>query len=352
MRNTNSIRRSSAGESGYVLLGLMLAVTLMLIAMSIAAPRIAQQIKREKEEELVHRGEDYATAVKRFVHKSGGQFPASVEQLENTNHVRFLRKRYKDPITGESDWRMVHYGEAQIKVPATGGANPGLNPSTTNPGLTGGTNQPAAGGTSSGFGGGTGFGSNTGSPFGGGTGLGSSAGSSFGGSSGLSGGSGLSNNSGSTFGTNQDSSGLAGGTPLSVGSTQGLAGGSQALGGAPQPGTNGQMGSLAVSGIGGAQSAGGGPIIGVASLSKKEGIKEFNDKDHYNDWLFVYDMRLEQSGGTGVTVAEPMAPGSASTSSGAVTPQPGSNGQPGATATPGQNGTTPAPAPVPSPPPN
>jgi type II secretory pathway pseudopilin PulG len=329
MSSRSSIRRSKINrESGYVLLGLMLAVTLMLIAMSIAAPRIAQQIKRQKEEELVHRGEDYATAVKRFVHKSGGQFPATLEQLEDTNHIRFLRKRYKDPITGEADWKLVHYGEAQIKIPATNGT-PGLN--TTNPGLSGSTNQPSPGGTSSGFGGGTGISSNSGT--------------SFGGSSGLSsGGGGLSG--GTTFGNNQDNSGLSGGTPLSAGGTTGLAGGSQSLGGAPQPGTNGQMGSLAVSGIGGAQSAGGGPIIGVASVSKKEGIKEFNDKDHYNDWLFVYDMRLEQSGGTGVTVAEPMAPGSASTGTGATAPTP-PNGQSGATTTPGQ----PA-SPVPSPPPD
>src|SRR6478752_10631998 len=120
MRCMKSIR---SGESGYVLLAVMLAVTLILVAMSIEVPRIAQQIKREKEEELVHRGKEYATAVKRFVHKNGGRYPASVEQLEDTNHVRFLRKRYKDPTTGEAEWRMVHFGEAEIKIPAS---NPGI----------------------------------------------------------------------------------------------------------------------------------------------------------------------------------------------------------------------------------
>src|SRR6201999_2852261 len=129
----------AAGESGYVLLALLLVLTLMMIAMSVAAPRIAQQIKRQKEEELVHRGMDYATAVKRFVHKNGGRYPGSIEQLEDTNHVRFLRKRYKDPMTGESEWRLVHYGEAQITIPTTNATNPGLNPSSQNPGLGGGT---------------------------------------------------------------------------------------------------------------------------------------------------------------------------------------------------------------------
>ena len=110
--------RARSTESGYVLLAVMLTLLLMLIALSVEAPRIAQQIKRDKEEELVHRGKDYATAVKRFVHKNGGRYPASVEQLENTNHLRFLRKKYVDPITGESDWKMVHVGEAEVKIPA------------------------------------------------------------------------------------------------------------------------------------------------------------------------------------------------------------------------------------------
>src|ERR1043165_7131585 len=92
-------KNTKSGQEGYVLLILMLAVTMIMIALTVEAPRIAQQIKREREEELVHRGKDYATAIKRFVHKNGGRFPLSVDQLENTNHIRFLRKRYVDPMT-------------------------------------------------------------------------------------------------------------------------------------------------------------------------------------------------------------------------------------------------------------
>src|SRR5258707_15849949 len=134
------MRRMKSGrsqESGYVLLAVMLVLTLMLIALSMEAPRIVQQIKREKEEELIHRGKDYATAVKRFVHKNGGRYPTSIEQLENTNHIRFLRKKYVDPMTGESDWKMVHVGEAQINIPTPKPGLSGTNP--VNPGLSGST---------------------------------------------------------------------------------------------------------------------------------------------------------------------------------------------------------------------
>ena len=272
MRCVKSIR---SRESGYVLLAVMLAVTLVLVALSIELPRIAQQIKREKEEELVHRGKDYATAVKRFVHKNGGRYPLSVEQLEDTNHIRFLRKRYKDPMTGESDWKMVHAGEAQINIPAP---KPGLSgPGGTNPGLTGtnppGTNPPGANPPPSGQ---TQLNPNTG------------------------------------FGQPQ-----------------------------AQPGGTGNLGSLTTSNIGNGQTVGGGQIIGVASVSKKQSIKEFNDKDHYDEWYFVYDLRLEQSGGTGVTVAEPRAGGSSTTDSSntgggtsGTSPAGANSGQPPPTGTP------------------
>jgi type II secretory pathway pseudopilin PulG len=270
MRRRRS-NHSRSGESGYLLLAVMLIMTLILIALSIEAPRIAQQIKREKEEELVHRGKDFAYAVKRFA------------QLEDTNHVRFLRKRYKDPMTGDSDWRLVHYGEAQITIPTTNSTNPGLNPSTQNPGLGGGTTSTTQNNTST----------NGGSTFGSGSSGGLGGGSSFGGGS-------------STFGG---------------GSTPPVLNANSQINAAPnQNGSTGQMGSLTTSGIGNGQTTGGGQIIGVASLSKGKSIKEFNDKDHYNDWLFVYDLRLEQSGGTGITVAAPMVANSGGAAGSSATP--------------------------------
>jgi type II secretory pathway pseudopilin PulG len=253
--------RSRSGQAGYVLLAVMFTLTLMLIAMAIEAPRIAQQIKREREEELVHRGKDYATAVKRFVHKNGGRYPLSVEQLENTNHIRFLRKKYKDPITGESDWKMVHVGEAQVNIPAPKGLA-----GTNNPGLSG-SGNPGLGGSS--------------------------------------------NTDTTSTGANNTGGGLTGG---------GLSGGGQS----GQGNQSGSTGSLTTTNIGNGPTVGGGQIIGVASVSKKQSIKEFNEKDHYDEWYFVYDLRLEQSGGGGVTVAAPRIGGSSTGTSGSQTPVSGS----------------------------
>jgi len=147
-------------QKGYLLLSVMLLVTIMLLMLSIEAPRMAQQIKRDKENELIHRGKEYAKAVRKYVRKTGN-YPTSLEQLEDTNHIRFLRKRYEDPITGKADWKLIHQGEAEIKIPQNNN-NPGLQGSG-NPGLSGSSNSAASPtpqlGSSGGSGSSSGFGS-------------------------------------------------------------------------------------------------------------------------------------------------------------------------------------------------
>ena len=41
---------------------------------------------------------------------------------------------------------------------------------------------------------------------------------------------------------------------------------------------------------------GGGPIVGVVSISKKDTIREFNHKKKYNEWQFIYDPATDRGG--------------------------------------------------------
>src|SRR5271165_2098882 len=99
-------------DSGYLLLAVLLLMALMIIAATIEAPRVVQQIKRDREEEMIHRGTEYARAVKKF-YKKFGRYPATLEQLDNTNQLRFLRKHYKDPLTKDGKWKLLNYGDIQ-----------------------------------------------------------------------------------------------------------------------------------------------------------------------------------------------------------------------------------------------
>src|ERR1700758_1329803 len=93
-------------EQGYVLLILLLFIALLSIGFMAMVERLDFQLKRDREEELIHRGVQYSRAVRKFV-KKFGRYPDSIEQLENTNNIRFLRKCYKDPITGK-DFKILH----------------------------------------------------------------------------------------------------------------------------------------------------------------------------------------------------------------------------------------------------
>jgi type II secretory pathway pseudopilin PulG len=252
-------KASRSRQQGYVLIVMMLFLTLLAISLTAAAPAMMQRIRREREIELIHRGKQYARAIQLFYRKFG-RYPVRLEELENTNNIRFLRKRYKDPITAEGEWRLIHYGEAHFTQP---NANPVL-PGATTPGSAGFASPGSAS-----------------SPFA----------STF--SSSPQPGSGQASPTQSQTGTAQ---GQTGTTPGQTGTTQSAsADSSQSSQSSQSGGQSGQPGTPA-SQLGSPQGGptfGGGPVVGVASTSKKQSIKELNTKNHYNDWEFVYDPRLD-----------------------------------------------------------
>lgn len=137
----STVRRK---DSGYILIAVIFAVTVMAIALAAGIPAIRTQIKRDHEEELVHRGNQYVRAIQLYYRKFG-RYPNSIDDLENTNNVRFLRRKYIDPVTGKDEWRIIHYGEAQPRPVPAYLARPGGTG-----GGGGGTGGTPAGGISSG----------------------------------------------------------------------------------------------------------------------------------------------------------------------------------------------------------
>jgi len=94
-------------EAGYALLLVFLMAALLAIALYRELPRVSFESQRAKEQLLIERGEQYKRAIQLFVRKFN-RYPATIEELENTNNIRFLRKRYRDPMTGKEKWRLIH----------------------------------------------------------------------------------------------------------------------------------------------------------------------------------------------------------------------------------------------------
>jgi len=92
-------------DAGFSLAALIFFLTVASIFIAAAVPAYQMQAKREQEEELIFRGGEYTRAIQKYQRKLGA-YPTSVDQLVSTNTLRFLRKPYKDPITGK-DFRLI-----------------------------------------------------------------------------------------------------------------------------------------------------------------------------------------------------------------------------------------------------
>jgi|HubBroStandDraft_5_1064220.scaffolds.fasta_scaffold59649_2 hypothetical protein len=226
-------------------------MALLVISLSVAAPKIARSIQRDRDLETFHRGLQYRRAVQLYYRKFHA-YPPNVEALVNTNDIRFLRKKYKDPITGQEDWKPIAFG--QNKTPTAMGFFG--QPLAGNASTLAGIGPGGAGGSPGGTTPGGGF--STGSP--------SSPGSIFGSSSDTGNGQSPSISAPGASGT--DNSGAPGSTPGGTSSTS--------------------TGSSSTSSSSG-PTFGGAGIIGFSPASPNASILVYKKKQHYNEWEFTYD---------------------------------------------------------------
>jgi hypothetical protein len=272
--------RSHAGQDGYIMLVAIFFLALLVLSLAVAAPTVAKSIQHDRDLETYHRGMQYRRAVQLYYRKFHA-YPPNIDALVNTNNIRFLRKRYTDPMTGKDDWKPVMWG--QNKTPTAMGffGQPLANGATTLAGIgPSGGNAPA--GSTSAFGG---SGSSSGSAFGSNSAFGSgsqSGGSIFGSSS-----SGSSSGSTSSPTDNSGTSGGASTSPSTSGTSTGTGSSSNSGSG---PATSGQT-------------FGGAGIIGFSPGIARQSILVVKKKNHYNEWEFTYDpisdMQNMSGGNTG-----------------------------------------------------
>ena len=86
-------------------------VATSLILSAAVVPNLLTQGRREREEEMVWRGEQYERAIGLYFQKFG-RYPTKIDDLtKQTNGVRFLRQAYTDPMNKEDGtWRFIYVG--------------------------------------------------------------------------------------------------------------------------------------------------------------------------------------------------------------------------------------------------
>src|SRR5262245_43192088 len=98
---------AASKEAGYTLAVVMVFTSVVLFTLSGAVINWQKAMQREREEELIYRGKQFMRAVELWQRKFPGTYPTTVDALLSTNNTRFLRKKWKDPITNSDDWRLI-----------------------------------------------------------------------------------------------------------------------------------------------------------------------------------------------------------------------------------------------------
>ncbi|MBI1357809.1 MAG: hypothetical protein GC160_26025 [Acidobacteria bacterium] len=102
-------QRGRSNQGGFALIAILFGAAVLAIVLARALPRDAMSAQRVREERLINHGEEYARAIQLYF-RENKKYPEELDDLEDTNGVRYLRRRYKDPITGEDEWRLIHMG--------------------------------------------------------------------------------------------------------------------------------------------------------------------------------------------------------------------------------------------------
>lgn len=97
-------------QSGFTYVGAMIFVALAGAGLASYAQVASHAAQREKEAELLFRGNAFQAAIASY-YKKEQRYPTSLETLlEDKRYpmpVRHLRKVYADPMTGEPNWALI-----------------------------------------------------------------------------------------------------------------------------------------------------------------------------------------------------------------------------------------------------
>ena len=102
----------SAGsrQQGFTLLGLMILIAVMGAGLAAYGELASHAAQREKEAELLFRGNQYRQAIESYYRKER-RYPGALAELVEDKRfptpARHLRRLYADPVAGGTDWAVM-----------------------------------------------------------------------------------------------------------------------------------------------------------------------------------------------------------------------------------------------------
>ena len=110
------------------MVAIVIIMTVMAILLMGVAPSIATIMKREREQELLFRGKQYARAIALF-QKRYGRFPTELKELYE-NRPRTIRHLFKEPFCNCMDWHVIYQNSPDAVVGGPTGLGPPGVPGT------------------------------------------------------------------------------------------------------------------------------------------------------------------------------------------------------------------------------
>ncbi len=104
------MHRPASRQRGFTYVGLLVAVVIMGLMLTLVSRVWSTTEQRERETELLYIGHAYRLAIASYV-AFGHQYPPTLESLLKDERFpvpkRHLRRLYADPMTGQADWTLV-----------------------------------------------------------------------------------------------------------------------------------------------------------------------------------------------------------------------------------------------------
>ncbi len=134
--------RQGCRECGFSYAVLLIAIIVIALAAEVAVQTTATVMKREREAELLYRGDQYRRAIKSYYESGVGikRYPPSLEDLltdpRSTGRYH-IRQLYPDPMdrTGKGEWKLIRTTDGGIKGVASSSEETPLKQANFPPGM-------------------------------------------------------------------------------------------------------------------------------------------------------------------------------------------------------------------------
>ncbi len=125
MRSTDAFRAPTSRTDGYTLAGLLVVLIVLEVAIAAALPLWSAAAQRDREEEMIFRGLQYAEAIRLFQERHG-RLPVGLKEIVETKEPRILRQAWINPIEENDGWLPLLQQQGVPQGGAGGGEQTGL----------------------------------------------------------------------------------------------------------------------------------------------------------------------------------------------------------------------------------